>query len=109
MFDFTYQERQVILFLTTIAFFGVGINFLGKKYTRIKTIYSYDLQEEKLCLNKADKEDLMQVKGIGEKIALRIIEYRAKNNGFASVDELKHIPGINNYRFEKLKENFILE
>ena len=53
-------------------------------------------------MNKADKKLLMSISGIGEKLALRIIEYRDRNDGFDSLEELKEVKGITGLRFSKI-------
>ena len=45
-------------------------------------------------INSADKQTLMQVKGIGEKRADAIIAWREKNGPFKSVAQLTEIDGI---------------
>lgn len=45
-------------------------------------------------LNKATAEQLEQLPGIGEVLAGRIVEYRAKHGGFQSVSELTDVSGI---------------
>ena len=45
-------------------------------------------------INTATKEELTTVKGIGEKRAQEIIDYRKKHGNFKSVDELEKVPGI---------------
>ncbi len=54
-------------------------------------------------LNKASKEELVAIKGIGDKKAEAIIEYRTKNGNFKTVDELEKVKGFGAKSVETLK------
>jgi len=45
-------------------------------------------------INTATKEELTSLKGVGDKRAQEIINYRTKNGPFKSIEELEKVPGI---------------
>lgn len=109
MFNLTREERQVILFLITVGLVGRGIDFLANKYLPVKTIARFNQNLGKINLNSADKDLLMSVPGIGEKLSKRIIEYRDKQTNFGSLEELKNIKGITEFKYEKIKDYLIIK
>ena len=56
-----------------------------------------------LDLNAARLEDLMQLPGIGEKLAQRLVDYRKRHGAFRSVEELRKVQGIGAKRMERLR------
>jgi len=56
-----------------------------------------------LDLNSARLEDLMELPGIGEKLAQRLVEYRKSHGGFRSVEDLRNVRGIGAKRMERLR------
>ncbi len=59
-------------------------------------------------LNQANIDELQKLKGIGEKKAQAIVEYRQKNGGFKNIDEFKNVKGIGPAIFEKNKTRLTL-
>ncbi len=45
-------------------------------------------------LNQATVNEFQQLKGVGEKKAQAIVEYRQKNGSFKNIDEIKNVKGI---------------
>ena len=54
-------------------------------------------------LNTATVEQLETLPGIGRKTAERIVEYRTKSGGFKRIEDLMNIKGIGEKSFLKLK------
>ena len=62
-----------------------------------------------LNINQATKEELMEIDGIGEVLAQRILDFIAVNGPVSDLDELLKVNGIGEKKLEKIKEVAIAE
>ena len=63
----------------------------------------------KINLNKASVEELTQLKGVGQKYAERIVEFREKNGPFKKPEGILNVQGIGPKTFEKNKDRIVVE
>ena len=59
-------------------------------------------------INTADAEELATLKGIGQAMAQRIIDYREQNGAFKSIDEIKNVRGIGEKKFDAFKDKITI-
>jgi competence protein ComEA len=68
------------------------------------------IKEFRIDLNLADTTQLKKIKGIGEKLSLRILRYREALGGFADAEQLLEVYGLDSAVVERLvKSSFIDE
>ncbi|PKL80890.1 MAG: hypothetical protein CVV25_02945 [Ignavibacteriae bacterium HGW-Ignavibacteriae-4] len=81
---------------------------LGDTVIKKKSKYPEKKKEEKIVgkinINTASKVQLMRLKGIGEKTAEKIIDYRSKTP-FNSIEDIQNVKGIGPKKFESMKEH----
>ncbi len=65
---------------------------------------SYGLAEAaKININTASVEQLVELPGIGEATANKIVAFREQNGGFKTIDDLLNVKGIGERKYEKMK------
>lgn len=65
--------------------------------------WNENLDDMRIDINKAEISVLKKIRGIGTKLAKTICEYRDKNDGIKSFNELKTIEGIGKSKLNQLK------
>jgi competence protein ComEA len=61
--------------------------------------------QAKVNINTATAEELSTLKGIGEKKAEAIIEYRENHGHFTTIEDIKNVKGVGDKTFEEIKDN----
>ena len=91
------KTRKVLVLLVIVAlmfgFYGLG----------------FSQEEKKININTATMEELVELKHIGENYAQRIIEFREKNGPFEKIDDIMKVKGIGEKIFEVNKDRIVAE
>jgi competence protein ComEA len=93
------QGATAVLLLGALALLGWHL-YLRQAWaaqpTEIEPVLRVDL-------NRADRAELLQLPGVGEKLAERIETYRRDHGPFRTVDELRRVHGIGPKMLERLR------
>lgn len=79
------MKRLLLAFAMCFAFSGVALAVVN--------------------INTATKEELTTIKGLGDKRAQDIIDYRKKHGDFKSVDDLQKVPGIGSSLLKQIRSD----
>ncbi len=130
MFNLEKREKFILLALLTILLIGIALGLYQKRsvYIDVKpgsftplekplsslTGFTYSAEDPptetlKININESDAEELMKLKGVGNVLACRIIEYRSTNGSFSSKEELKRVKGIGQKLYEKIKDEVSID
>ncbi len=97
--------RKAFIIAVIISVIFMNGNLILNSYAKdsIEVVESVEIPV--VNINTATAEELQLIKGIGPKLAARIINYREENGTFSTVDDLMQVRGIGSSKFEKIKEN----
>ena len=62
------------------------------------------LRNQKININTATVKELDSLPGIGPTMAKRIEEYRQSKGAFTSIEDIKHVKGIGDGLFKKIRD-----
>ena len=72
--------------------------------TTAELLQEQSKKDGKININKASKEELMTLPGVGESRADSIIQYRTEQGAFKRIEDIMQISGIKEALFDKIKE-----
>ncbi len=65
--------------------------------------------ELRVNLNNGSAAELAQLPGIGVKVAARVVAYRKKNGPFQKIEEVMNVKGIGEKTFTRLQPHLFIE
>ena len=80
---------------------------IGEEAPSFLITQTHDLSNSKININKASKEELIKLDGIGDKTADAIIKYRDEN-GFNQIEDIMNVPGIGQGKYNRIKEDITI-
>ena len=90
----------------------IGTDIKNNKLSKTQTVESSSqntfiskkqkISSGKININTASKLELMNLPGVGESTALKIIDYRSQQK-FNSIEDIMNVKGIGPKKFEKMK------
>ncbi len=126
MQDSSVQEKKVILIILGLLIFSVFLAGIKRYYPKaansILYVQSNEISAKKtfpnnnassslglIKINTATSADLIELSGIGQVIAARIIDYRNAQGLFRTKEDLLNIKGIGMKKLEKIQDKISLE
>lgn len=77
------------------------------KPDRTTTVSTAVGADGKININTASVKELMTLKGIGHKVAERIVEYREAHGPFKKADDLRKVEGVGQGLWERNRERIV--
>lgn len=127
------RKAGIVTFITAVVLFAIGGLILDRVHDNRFTIEKLPEDEQneisevksdsavnpnpdaeekmdgKININTASVETLTEIKGIGQKTAEKIVNFREANGDFQSIEEITKVSGIGKSKFEDIKENICVE
>ena len=90
--------NKAIWISALVALFGLAGGISASQEAR-----NEETKEVRVDLNHASVEELVELPGIGEQVAKRIVAYREKNGPFESLEELMNVRGLAEKNLKKIE------
>ena len=87
----------------------IYVPILGENFSNIENTPGENRENLLTNINLATKIELLNLPGIGETYAERIIQHREENGPFEKVEDIMEVKGIGESKFNDLKDKITVE
>jgi len=101
------MRRQSLLFVGAVLVFVVAVLALAPPPAHGATAQA-PASGDKVNINTAGVDELVALPGIGKAYAERILEYRQKNGPFKRIEDILNVRGIGEKTFERIRDRLTL-
>lgn len=102
---FTAEAAESSLNLAETIADGMQLVVLNKEEAQNAAEIAVEQAAGLVNINKASKEQLMTLPGIGESRAEDILRYREESGGFQKIEDIMKVSGIKDAAFQKIKDS----
>ena len=110
---FLYRDQKVLaglVFLFLILLVGRWVYLSGIGLSPVEIDRASEIQlQYKIDINKASWIEWVQLEGLGETLARKIVDYREENGPFSEIDDLVKVNGIGEKTLAKFRPWLTLE
>jgi competence protein ComEA len=96
------QAATAVLLALALGLLGWHV-WNGQRWGSRLSEWDRNAAAGRIDLNHADRAQLLQLPGVGDRTAERIEEYRQIHNGFHNVEELRQVHGVGPATLERLR------
>lgn len=108
------REELQLGFLGAVTLFFLFLIFFRAEFATSSPLELYNVSnnvnyveeykaDNPININTATAVELIELEGIGETLAARIVEYRKDNGNFKCIEDLANVKGISEAMAEKLR------
>ncbi|HHQ4453134.1 helix-hairpin-helix domain-containing protein [Aeromonas veronii] len=103
------KKLSAVMLLACLPLFSQPVLAVDKAAPKQTTTTAVAKESGKLNINTATLAELTSLKGIGDKKAQAIVDYREKQGKFTSVDQLADVNGIGPATLEANRDMIIVK
>src|ERR1700752_3027194 len=101
------RTTVIAMALMVMPWTAVAADKAASASGRTSTVSTTVGSDAKVNINTASAKELMALKGIGAKVAERIVAYRDANGPFKKAEDLKKVEGVGKGLWERHRERIV--